>query len=85
MDGIDGNLPDAEETEHMVYAVGIEELRHLAEAAYPPQATILQHLVPVVGGEAPVLTIGRERIGWRTGLSGEVEVFGLYPCFHTIA
>ena len=80
-----GNLPDAEETQHVIYTIGIEILRHLAEAAHPPRAVVLEHLVPVVGGEAPVLSVVREGIGWCSSLSVEVEVTRLYPGLHTIA
>ena len=69
----------------MVDTVGVEVLCHLAEATYPPLTAVLQHLVPVVGGEAPVLTVGRERIGWGTGLTVQVEIFGLNPCLDTVA
>ena len=80
-----GDFPDAEEAQHMVDTIGIKELCHLAETTYPPRATVLQHLVPVVGGEAPVLAIGRERIGGRTSLTVQVEVLRFYPSLHTIA
>ena len=80
-----GNFPNAEEAQHVVDAVGIEVFSHLAETPYPPLAAVLQHLVPVVGREAPVLAFGRERIGRSTGLSVEVEVFRLHPCLDTVA
>ena len=79
------NFPDAEEAQHMIDTVGIEELRHLTEATYPPLATVLQHLVPVIGWEAPVLTIGREWIGRCTSLTVEVEVLWFYPSLYTVA
>ena len=69
----------------MVNTVGIEVLCHLTEATYPPLTTVLQHLVPVVSGEAPVLAVGREWVGWGTGLTVQVEVLGFYPCFNTVA
>ncbi len=68
------NLPDAEESEHVVDAVGVEILRHLAEAAHPPLTAVLHHLVPVVGGEAPVLSVFAEGIGRSACLPVEVEV-----------
>ena len=79
-----GDLPDTEEAQHVVDTVGIEIFGHLTEAAHPPRTAVLQHLVPVVGGEAPVLTISRERIGWRSSLTVQVEVFRFYPGLHTI-
>ena len=80
-----GDLPDAEESQHMVYAVGIEVLCHLAESSHPPLAAVLQHLVPVVGGEAPVLPVGRERVGRCSCLSVQVEVLRLHPGLHAVA
>ena len=69
----------------MVDTVGIEILCHLTETAHPPRAVVLQHLVPVVGGESPVLTICREGIRRSTSLSVQVEVLGFYPGLHTVA
>ena len=57
----------------MVYAVSIEIILHLLEAALPPAEVILRHLIPVIGREAPVLTTDREVIGRSTGRSIEVE------------
>ena len=83
--GINRNFPNAEEAQHVVDAVGVEILRHLAEALFPPQAAVGYHLFPVVGGESPVLTVGGERIGWCASLAVEVEIAWLYPCLHTVA
>lgn len=85
MNGIDGDFPNAEETQHMVDAVGVEVLRHLAEALYPPLAAIGQHHVPVIGREAPVLAIGRESVRRGACLAVEVEILGLYPGLYTVA
>ena len=41
--GINRNFPNAEEAQHVVDAVGVEILRHLAEALFPPQAAIGYH------------------------------------------
>ena len=68
----------------MVNAISVEIFAHVLEAANPPLTTIGEHLVPVVGGEAPVLTIGAESIGWSTCLTIHVEVVWLYPCIATI-
>ena len=68
----------------MVDAVGVEIFAHVLEALYPPLAAVGEHLVPVVGREAPVLSVGAECIGWRTGLAVHVEVVGLYPCVATV-
>lgn len=61
-------LPDTEEAKHVIDAEGIEVLGHLQQALTPPQEAVLSHLVPVVCWEAPVLTVGREPIWWRTSL-----------------
>ena len=79
-----GDLPDAEEAQHVVDTVGIEILRHLPETAHPPGAAVSQHLVPVVGGETPVLSVGREVIRRRTSLTVQVEVLRLHPSLHTV-
>ena len=73
MHGIERNLPYAEESEDMVDTVGVEILRHLAEAVLPPLEAILGHSVPVVGREAPVLAQDREVIRWCAGLAVHVE------------
>ena len=69
----------------MVDAVGIEELRHVRETAYPPQTVVFEHLIPVIGGEAPVLTVSREIIRGCTSLSVQVEVTRLLPGITAIA
>ena len=56
------NLPDAEESQYMVDTVGVEILRHSAQAGLPPGVVILRHSVPVVGGETPVLAVHAEEI-----------------------
>ncbi len=83
--GIDGNLPYAEEAQHVIDAVGVEVLCHLGEASHPPGAAVLEHLVPVVGGEAPVLAVGGKGVGRGSGLAVEVEVAGLNPSLHAVA
>ena len=69
----------------MVDAVGIEELRHVRESAHPPQTVVFEHLVPVIGGESPVLSVGREIIWGSTSLSVQVEVARLLPSITAIA
>ena len=84
MNGIKGNLPDTEEAEYVVDAIGIKIFSHLAEAAYPPAAAVFEHCIPVVGGEAPVLSVYGEIIGRRTSLTVQVEVLRLHPSLHTV-
>ncbi len=74
-----GNLPDAEEAEDMVYAVGVEIVAHLAQTRLPPGKARLLHLVPVVSGEAPVLAVGAEGIRRCTGLHIKVKEFRRHP------
>ena len=69
----------------MVNAVGIEVFRHFAEAFHPPRIAVLFHDIPVVGGEPPVLSVYGEIIGRCAGLSVQVEIVGLCPCFYTVA
>ncbi len=71
--GIHRYLPYSEETKHVVDAVGVEVLSHLAETCLPPGKTVLVHLLPVVGRESPVLSEHREIIGRSTGLAIHVE------------
>ena len=80
-----GYLPDAEETQHMVNAVGVKVAGHIAEPPFPPMAAVAQHLIPVVGRESPVLSIHGEVIGWGTGLTVEVEVARLLPHVASVA
>ena len=83
--GVDGYLPDAEEAKNMVYAVGVEVVGHTGEAAVPPLAAVVEHSLPVVGGEAPVLPIYGKIIGWSTRLTVETEVAGLHPHIAALA
>ena len=64
---LDRDLPYAEEAEDMVDAERVEILTHLAQAGFPPGIVVLCHLFPVVGREAPVLTVGREVIRGSSG------------------
>ena len=85
MHGMHGNFPDTEETEDVVDAIGVEVFRHFAETLHPPCIAVFLHDIPVVGGEAPVLSVDGEIIGWSAGLSVQVEIVGLCPCFYAVA
>ena len=85
MYGMRRNFPDAEESEDVVDAVGGEVFGHLAEAFLPPQVVVLFHHVPIVGRESPVLSVGREGIGWCARLSVHVEVIRFNPGFHAVS
>ncbi len=78
-------FPDTEESQYVVDAIGIEVLLHVLEATYPPSAVVLYHFFPVVGGEAPVLSIYGEVIGWCSRLTVKIEVFGFHPYVTSMA
>ena len=63
----------------MVYAEGIEVLRHFTHAGAPPGIVVFGHLFPVVGGEAPVLAVGGKGIRRCTSLAVHVEEFRVLP------
>lgn len=84
-DSASWKFPDAEEAQDVVNAVRTEELCQLAQSAPPPGISILTHLLPVVGGEAPVLSIGVKLV-WRGSSGGvHVEEVGPLPGVHTVA
>ena len=70
-----GNLPDAEPADDMVYPERVEIPAHDTQAALPPGVPVGLHGLPVVGGEAPVLAIGAEIIGRSPGRAVQVEQF----------
>ena len=76
------NLPDAEEAEHVVDAVNVEIFGHLAETGLPPCEAVAVHLLPVVGGEAPVLSHHREVIRGSACLAVEIEQTRREPCIN---
>ena len=82
---LDGYFPNAEKAQHVVDTIGIEILRHVLETAHPPNAVVGNHRIPVVGGEAPILAVHREVVGWSTSLAVQVEVLGLHPDIATMA
>ena len=73
------NLPYSEESQHMIYAVSIKEFVHVLKATYPPLAAIFQHLIPVISGESPILSVHRKVIWWCTCLPVEVEILWFHP------
>ena len=50
--GVHRYLPNAEEAEDVVDAVGIEVFCHFVETFHPPGITVFFHDIPVIGGEA---------------------------------
>ena len=77
------NLPNAEEAQDMVDAVGAEIAGHHLQAALPPSITVLGHRFPVVGWEAPVLTLGGEVVGRGTNLHVKVKQVGMRFHIHS--
>ena len=69
----------------MVNTISCKVFGHLAETFLPPQIVVLFHDIPIVCWEAPILSVGRECIGWCSRLSVHVEVVRFNPCFHTIS
>ena len=68
-------FPYSEESQHVVDAEGIEVLAHLPQAAFPPGKVVFSHRIPIVCGEAPVLSVAGEIIGRCPGTGVEVEKF----------
>ena len=73
------NLPNAEETEHVVEAIGVEVVCHVAEACLPPGISVACHFVPVVGGKAPVLSVSGEEVGRCTGVAVKMKQPAVNP------
>ena len=71
--GIHGDLPDSEKPQNVVDSEGIEILRHLRQAGFPPSERVPGHPFPVVGRESPVLAESRKGIGRSAGLRIHVE------------
>ena len=66
----------------MIYTDSIEILLH------PPQSTmepLYQSRLPVISWEAPILTILRENIWWRTCLSIKMEEIWMNHSFYAIS
>ena len=66
----------------MIYAIGIEVVRHLGKASTPPSVVILRHLIPVIDWESPVLSLCREVIRRSTRRRGRNEEFRILPYIH---
>ena len=80
VNGMYGNLPDAEEAEDMVDAESVEIFGHLRHAGLPPRIAVLRHVLPVVGREAPVLARCGKGVGRCSGLRIHVEKPRMNPC-----
>ena len=71
MNGVGRYLPDAEEAQHVVDAQRVEVLLHVAQSLTEQVVHLL--VFPVIGREAPVLSVHREGIGGRSCLHVEME------------
>ena len=78
-------LPNAEETQYVVYAESIKIVGHLFQTLMPPFIPIFRHSFPIVGGKAPVLSCDAEGIGGSTCLSVHMKQLRGHPCLHTAA
>ena len=76
------NFPDSEETEYVVYSEEVEIFGHLLHPRLPPGIAVLGHFVPVVGREAPVLTVSRESIRRCTCAGVHIEKMRILPGIH---
>ena len=79
------NFPNAEKSEHVVHTISIEVGSHGLQTRTPPGVSVFFHLLPIVGGEAPVLSVRRKGIGRSTGLTVEVEQMRVGPGGHAVA
>mmetsp|Transcript_68060 Transcript_68060/g.168157 ORF Transcript_68060/g.168157 Transcript_68060/m.168157 type:complete len:274 (-) Transcript_68060:954-1775(-) len=82
--GRGGHLPNAEETEDVVDTIRVEVVGHGAEACTPPREAVLTHVLPVVGGESPVLAFLCVVVGGGACLLVHVEQVGLEPCVNGV-
>ena len=67
------NLPDAEKSQNVIDTEGVEIAGHVPKASFPPVVTVFRHGFPIIGREAPVLTVGRKEIRRGTGVAVEIE------------
>ena len=81
----DGYLPNAEEAEHVVYAVGVEILGGVGQTSAPPTIAVGSHRFPIVGRESPVLSLCGKGIGRCAGGSVEVEQLAVFAGGHAVA
>ena len=77
-------LPNTEETEYVIDSHCSEILLHPLQALLPPSASLAHHGIPIVCGEAPVLTLGVSLVGHRSRLHVEIEQRALAPCLNTV-
>src|SRR4030095_11880213 len=79
------NTPNPEKTKNMIYAKCIKIIAHLLETVAPPCEAVLLHPLPVVGREAPVLSLHRKIVRWRARLHTHTVEFRLNPGITTVS
>ena len=79
------NLPDAEEAQDVVDAESVEVLGHGAQAGLPPGIVVLRHLLPVIGGETPVLAVPAEEIRRSARARIQIVELRIARCVHAVA
>ena len=69
----------------MVDPYRIEVTLHHGKAVAPPAEALRLHRLPIIGGEAPVLSIGGEEVGRCTCLLIQVEEVWCHPHINAIS
>ena len=77
------NLPHTEEAQYVVDADGVEVLLHPTQALSEPRNNSRRFL-PIISGESPVLTIGREIVRRCTCGAVETEELRMSSSLHTL-
>ena len=78
-------LPNAEKAEHMVDSVRVEIPGHMTEPRLPPSVVLMDHRVPIISREAPILSVAGKVIRRRACLAVEVKQPAVDPRRHTVA
>eukprot|EP00982_Pelagococcus_subviridis_P017108 31516-Pelagococcus_subviridis.AAC.5 len=77
-----GELPDPEETQHVVDPHRAEKTLQVRHPAPPPRVVVLAHLLPIVRGETPVLAVRVEVIRRSPRARVHPEQFRVHPRVH---
>ena len=81
--GVGGYFPNSEEAEDVVYAIGVKVACHVAEALYPPLSAVAEHGFPIIGGEAPILSVCAEVVGGSSCLTVHIKI--VWVCLYIAA
>ena len=60
-------------------------MSHVPQSIFPPPAVVEQNVLPMIGWEAPVLSVLGEEVRGSAGLSVEVKECRMSPSRHTVA